>query len=188
MFAFLLAAAVAAAPTAGPCTYDRDRLLSLDEKSFDQDMRGGWRTLADDPRCYLAAADLIRDYREVHHVSGTTLVWHEGQMRASAGQTNGAIALFEQSRKAHDPSGWNFYVDGTIAFLQHDRRALQIARDKLAALPTPADWHPVGPDGKPFPIKWPPNLNVLEGLLKCFGRSYEEAYGSATCTKPIGKP
>ena len=51
MFAFAIAAALAAAPAAAPCTYDRDRLLSLDQKAFDQDLEGGWRALANDPRC-----------------------------------------------------------------------------------------------------------------------------------------
>jgi len=185
MLAFFLAAALIAAPSADPCAYDRQRLLALDEKAFDQDLRGGWRLLADNPRCYVAAADLIRDYREAHRSTDSTLFWHEGQLRASAGQTKAAIVLFEHSRKAHDASGWNFYVDGTIAFLRHDRRRLKAARDRLAALPKPADFHPVGPDGRPLPIKWPPNLNVLDGFLTCFDRSYDEAYGTPQCAKRI---
>jgi hypothetical protein len=187
MFAFLLAAALAAAPPADPCAYDRDRLLALDQNAFDQDLKGGWRVLAENPRCYVAAADLIRDYREAHHSTDTILFWHEGQMRASARQTAAAIALFEKSRKTRDSIGWNFYVDGTVAFLRHDRAQLQAARDKLAALPKPADFHPVGPDGKPFDIKWPPNLNILDGFLTCFDRSYEQAYGTRQCAKAPAK-
>lgn len=186
MFAFLLMASMVTGPAAKPCGYDREKMLALDERTFDQDGKTGWRILEENPRCYVAAADIIRDYRKAHHSSASILFWHEGQMRASAGQTKAAIPLFEKSRKQPDPAGWNLYVDGTIAFLRHDRHALQAARDRLAALPTPADWHAVGPDGKPFPIKWPPNLNVLDGLLKCFDRSYDEAYSSAACTKPIG--
>jgi hypothetical protein len=188
MFAFAIAAALAAAPAAAPCTYDRDRLLSLDQKAFDQDLEGGWRALANDPRCWIAAADLLRDYRQLHQSTASILFWHEGQLRANAGQTAAAIALFEQSRaKEPDPFGWNFYVDGTIAFLRHDRAGLQAARDKLAAVPKPADFHPIGPNGKPMEIKWPPNLNVLDGFLTCFDRPYDVAYGRSECTRPMGK-
>jgi len=188
MFAFAIAVALAAAPPADPCSYDRDRLLSLEQNAFDQDLEGGWRTLANDPRCWITAADLLRDYRQAHHSTASILFWHEGQMRANAGQTDAAIALFEQSRaKEPDPFGWNFYVDGTIAFLRHDRAALQTAHDKLAAVPKPADFHPIGRDGKPMEIKWPPNLNVLDGFLICFDRPYDLAYGARECTQPLAK-
>jgi hypothetical protein len=164
MFGFAIAAALAAAPPGDPCAYDRDRLLSLDQRAFDQDVEGGWRALANDPRCWIAAADLLRDYRQLHQSTASILFWHEGQLRANAGQMDAAIALFEQSRaKQRDPVGWNLYVDGTIAFLRHDRAGLQAARDKLAAVPKPADFHPVDPSGKPVAIAWPPNLNVLDG-------------------------
>ena len=189
MFAFLLAAAVAATPPAAdPCAYDRDRLLALDQNAFDQDLKGGWRVLAQNPKCYVAAADLIRDYREAHHSSDSILFWHEGQMRAFAGQNDAAIALFEKSRhKEPDPTGWNLYVNGSVAFLRHDRSALRSARDKLAALPKPPDWPPTGPDGKPVNFPWPLNLNVLDGFLACFNQRYEKAYGTATCTQPMMK-
>jgi hypothetical protein len=187
MFGLLLTAAVAAASPTNPCAYDRDKVMSLDQNAFDQDLKGGWRVLEDKPRCYVAAADLIRDYREAHHSTTSILFWHEAQMRASAGQTDAAIALFEKSRQTHDPAGWNLYVDGTIAFLRHDRAALQAARDKLAALPKPQDFHPLGPNGKPFKMDWPPNLNILDGFLVCFDRSYEKAYGTRECAAPSAK-
>ena len=180
MFAFLLTLAVAAAPTQNPCSYDRQRLLSLDENAFDQDLKGGWRPLAYNPQCVLVAADLIRDYRAAHAHYSTILFWHEGQLRAEGGQTAAAISLFNRAR-ATEPghADWEYYVDGTIAFLKRDRQALQSARDKLAAIPRPANFNPTDGDGKPIAIKWPPNLDVLNGLLNCFDRSYAEAYGSA---------
>jgi hypothetical protein len=184
MFAFLLAAALGAAPAADPCAYDRDRLLALDENAFDQDFNGGWRALAQNPKCELAAADLVRDYRKTHHSSAFILFWHEGQLRADAGQMKEAIALFDQSRRKNDKYGWNFYVDGTIAFLKHDRSSLLNARQSLAALPRPADWGPFMFNGKPVEVPWPENLNVLDGLLKCFDRPYKEAYASEDCTAP----
>jgi hypothetical protein len=47
------------------CDYDRARLLALDETQFDQ-YESGWRALASKPGCDLAAADLLRDYRQAH--------------------------------------------------------------------------------------------------------------------------
>jgi len=188
MFALIVASAIAAASPAPACAYDRDRLLSLDQNAFDQDLNGGWRALADKPGCRLAAADLLRDYRQAHHSTDRILFWHEGQLRAEAGEDQAALALFEQSRaKEPDAFGWNLYVDGTIAFLRHDRAALQAARDKLAKVPKPANFHPVTPDGKPMQIKWPPNLNVLDGFLHCFDRSYDFAYATPVCTQPLAR-
>ncbi len=179
----LFAQAVAASPDPAPadCEYDRAAMLALDQKSFDQDMAGGWRPLAY-KSCYLAAADLIRDWRAANGGTGVILQWHEGQMRANAGQTEAAIALFEQSRQPAEQDaafGWNHYVDGSIAFLRGDRAALEAARAKLAAVPRPADFDPIGPDGKPMKVIWPLNLNVLDGFLRCWGQSYTEAYACA---------
>jgi hypothetical protein len=187
MFAIILAAALGAAPAADPCAYDRNRLLALDENAFDQNLNGGWRVLAQNPQCELVAAELIRDYRQAHHSSAFILFWHEGQLRADTGQTKEAIALFDQSRRKNDQSGWNFYVNGTIAFLNHDRQSLLKARQSLAALPRPADWAPFVFNGKPVELPWPENLNVLDGLLKCFDQPYQEAYNSENCTRPIMK-
>lgn len=72
--------------------------------------------------------------------------------------------------------GWNLYVDGTIAFLKRDWRAFTAAKRQLAALSRPKDFTMQGPDGKPMPIKWPLNLNVLEGLERCWAQSYKVAY------------
>jgi len=174
-FAALLLSAHA--PTADPCAYDRAAMMALDQRAFDQDLRGGWRILARDPRCAAAAADLIRDYREAHGVAATTSYWHEGQMRAEAGQYEAAIALFDRARHPEpDDFGWNLYVDASIAFLRGDRPALVAAHDALAARPRPADFAPRDPQGNPVEIAWPPNLNVVEALIACFGRSYAEAY------------
>jgi hypothetical protein len=169
MFAFLLAVSLAAAPSPDPCAYDRDRLLALDQNAFDQDQKGGWRTL-DEKGCHTAAADLIRDYRLAHNPASQILLWHEGQIRGFAGQTKDAIALFDKARaKEPDHLGWNLYVDGTIAFLKHDRAALIAARNKLAVLPRPAEW--------PAQMGWPQNLDVLDRLLACFDGTYHQAYG-----------
>jgi predicted NUDIX family NTP pyrophosphohydrolase len=170
------------------CEYDRARLLALKEAQFDQDMAGGWRALANRAGCELAAADLLRDYRKAHRNEAGLLVWHEAQLRAFAGQSREAIALMNKSRQPAktDRAGWNPYVDATIAFLRRDRPALEKARAKLASVPPPpgADMPPVidgymeldFADGQKRKIRWPPNIDVVEGLLHCFDKPYVEAY------------
>ncbi len=103
----MLLIAIAQAGRAEPaqpaaCSYDRTAMLALDQDAFDQDLQGGWRTIADRPGCTLAAADLLRDYRQAHAITGGIVVWHEGQMRAEAGQTAQAIAcskILQASRR-----------------------------------------------------------------------------------------
>jgi hypothetical protein len=154
-------------------------LLSLDVSSFDQDLDGGWRRVAAMPHCREAAADLIEEYRSRRDDHDITLIFHEAQVRAGVGQTERAIALFEQSRKnpERDRFGWNHYVEATIAFLKQDRQALERSRDALAGLEAPEDFRPVDQDGNEMDISWPPNLEVVDGFLKCFGRPYSAAYG-----------
>ncbi|HEY8027644.1 MAG TPA: hypothetical protein VIF60_24100 [Burkholderiaceae bacterium] len=172
------------------CEYDSSRLLGLDEYHFDQDDAGGWRTLASKPGCDLVAADLLRDYRQAHGNAAGILYWHEGQLRALAGQSASAIVLMERSRKPADAdrAGWNQYVDATIAYLHKDRSALEQARAKLAAVEPPiGDGLPPVKDGymevhldngRMMKFLWPPNIDVVDGLLQCFDKPYEVAYGS----------
>lgn len=178
------------------CDVDRARLLALDETQFDQDMAGGWRALSSRPGCDLAAADLLHDYRQAHRSSAGLLAWHEAQLRAFAGQSKEAIVLMEGARKPAqaDRAGWNLYVDATIAFLRKDRPALERARRALAQVPPPvgegippvrdgymeADFA----DGQKRRIRWPPNIDVVEGLLHCFDKSYSDAYADACRVRP----
>jgi hypothetical protein len=172
------------------CAYDRARMLALDENQFDQDMSGGWRTLSSTPGCELAAADLLRDYREAHGDDWGLLYWHEAQLRAFVGQYKEAIALMKHSYMPADKADWNAYVDATIAFLRKDSDALQQAKVKLAAFPAPpkdANMPPIVngymevklPDGTTRKMRWPPNIDVVEGLQKCFDVPYVEAYKEA---------
>jgi hypothetical protein len=159
-------------------------MLALSLSDFDQDMEGGWRKIAYDDECVAIAADLIRDYRESKGLSAYLLYWHEGQLRASAGQTGRAVGLFQLSYKPPetDQEGWNFYVDATIAFLKKDQTALLGARERLASLPRPKDFAPRDPEGRPVAISWPMNLHVVDAMIRCFGRSYDEAYSG--CSNP----
>ncbi|MEM8725075.1 MAG: hypothetical protein AAGE86_06100 [Pseudomonadota bacterium] len=162
------------------CSYDLDVMLALDRKAFDQDLTGGgWRALFD-RGCYAEAAELIREWRHEKRDYASILYTHEGQMRAYAGQSEEAIALLRLTYKPadQDAAGWNFYMDGTIAFLARDRKALGVAIERLKAVPVPTNIRAVRADGKPITIKWPLNLDVLEAFERCWERTYAEAAAS----------
>ena len=187
--ALLLAAAQPEAPAqATPdCYYDLDAMLALDRDAFDQDLPdGGWRGLSREG-CYKEAAELIRTWRHEKRDHTSILYWHEGQMRAYAGQTKQAIALFKLTYDSQDIDagfGWNYYVDGTIAFLRGDRDRLDKAIERLKAVPEPDNLSFTRPDGSTVKMSWPPNMNVLKGFEACWGKPYIDAYGSG-CTAPM---
>ena len=172
--------------------------MALDERHFDQDTKNGgagWRSIAARPGCESAAADLIRDYREAHKNQSDILYWHEAQLRAFSGDYARTLPLMRRAYKpmGADPGGWNPYVDATIAFLKSDRAALADARAKLAAV-QPAAEQGMPPlrdgfielpmaDGQIMKMRWPPNLDVVDGLVRCFGKPYAIAY-SDQCRTP----
>lgn len=198
--AAFLVAGCASSPARDNCSYDRKALLSLDEQAFDQDLTsggGGWRKLSRTPGCELAAADLLSAYRAAHPAASSLLAWHEGQVRASANQYSMAIPLLASHRKdpSNDWAGWNHYVDATVAFLKGDKGALLRARDRLADvlypndadMPPFKDGHmeiPVQEGQPPIRVRWPPNIDVVDGLVKCFGKPYSEAYGACRPESP----
>ena len=145
------------------CTYDLQAMLELDRSAFDQDLDGGWRTLGQQKGCEASAAELIREWRHEKRDHNPTLYWHEGQMRAFAGQTQQAIALFALTYQSIDEDadfGWNHYVDGTIAFLRGDKKSLDRAMSRLKAIPAPKDSGFVAPDGVRIKIAWPPDIDL----------------------------
>jgi hypothetical protein len=164
-------------------------MTTLGVRAFDQDPAGGWRALAAKPGCKEDAADLIAIYRDYTQQRLTGLAWHEGQLRAELGQTEEAIALMEQGRHpavmfGSDQGDWNAYVDATIAFLKRDHSALIEARERLAHFPVPAGYSYIGKDGSRLsgrPPNWPYNLDVVDALVRCFGKPYKIAYGSPEC-------
>jgi hypothetical protein len=170
------------------CITDREALLALDIIAFDQTRGGGWRRITDsDPACELAAADLIAEYRARHSGPPHALIGHEAEVRASNGQTERALDLFREelafkkSAAAGEETEDILYGEATIAFLESDRAALIAARDRLAALPMPpgmaeAMKAAAARYGLRAPLTWPPNLGVTENLVKCFGRTYREAF------------
>lgn len=197
----LLALSAAAAEPGGsapnPCAFDERAMLGLDFRAFDQDLNGGWRSVSQNPACRGKAADLIKAYREFNIKPRlTTLYWHEGQLRAEAGEVDAAVSLMALAKKepflhGFDQGDWNAYVDATIAFLRGERRKLLAARKRLAEFPVPEgyryrDAHGMLRTGRP--PGWPYNLDVVDGLIRCFGRSYAEAYGSHCRTTGAVKP
>lgn len=177
--------------TQAKCSYDRAQLMALDEQHFDQDPKGGWRTIAYIPGCESTAADLIRDYRKAHRSQSYILYWHEAQVRAVAGDYKRAIPLMEKSRKPEktDFGGWNYYVDASIAFLRKDKAALADARSKLAKLQPAPGMSPVKdglidvhmPNGQIVKERWPFNLDFVDGFIRCFDKPYIVAYRSKDC-------
>jgi len=178
---------------ADDCAVDRTEMLALTPDQFDQDLRGGWRPMAEKAQCQLAAADLIAAYRAQPKAAGNnTMIWHEAQLRAEAGQDARAVALMRQTYKpAPDAGGWNPYVDASIALIEKDRPALAAARAALAALPAPPEANVKDgffsfamPSGEVMQVAWPPNLDVVDAFVRCFGQSYRQAYSSQACRHP----
>jgi hypothetical protein len=184
------AAAVASEPPRPECAFDREAALALEFVAFDQTEGSGWRPLHD-AKCYIEAAELLRDWQVRHRgdfdLSNPRdrsivefLPWHEAQMWANAGRNDQALPLFERTHKAGEGplvAAWNFYVDGTIAFLRRDRPALEAATAGLSAIPKPPTWDKaVGADGKPISVPWPQNLDVLQALSRCWEQPYSVAY------------
>jgi hypothetical protein len=154
------------------CQVDTEAILRLSPSEFDQDPTGGWRTLTATPGCEVVIADLLAEYRRRNwgifkeyelHLN----YWHEGQVRAFAGQYDEAVPLLLAGVDPHAIGGFSEYALATVAFLQNNRQALKAARDRLAAVPRPE----FVPDGE-----WPPNLKIVDSLIACFGRPYSEAY------------
>jgi hypothetical protein len=187
---FALILALAAAPAAVPCVYDKDALLALSFDDFDQ-APGGWRALAPRTECGAAIPELLANYRAKHwgmmnsqelHLN----YWHEGQMRALNGQTDRAVTLLLAGTWPESTGDFTDYALGTVAFLHHDLAALKAARARLAQLTPPADLESRRQAFKArfkVDMVWPPNIDVLDGLINCFDRPYREAYDRA-CRAP----
>ena len=172
-----------------------ERLMELDIETFDQSFDGdGWRGVAAQEGCEAAAADILEAYilfsRPYADGFDRTVKWHAGQLRASAGETDRAIAIFKGTYDRLnvgdiDAVEWNLYVDATIAFLQDDYDALVAARDELAKQEVSEDEKAARrkfladnpniqmPEGFVDAVQ---NLNVVEGFVTCFGKPYSVAY------------
>ena len=179
----LLASALLGQTAPSGCLQPDAAMLALPLHDFDQ-TPAGWRSL-DAEGCEAVGADAIARYREVNRERLAnedlgTLIWHEGQLRAAAGQTDAAIALMLEGRDG-ESEAIQPYVDATVAFLRQDRAALLDAHERLLGLPVPdyfaaaAERYRVNYPDLP-PLVWPLNLNKVEGFIACFDRPYREAY------------
>lgn len=171
-----------------------ERLMTLDKQAFDQDFTGGWRAVAYEDGCEMAAGQLIVSYIARHDIQadGTSNVvfWHVGQMLAAADRTDEAIEYFKLSFDPDAEPGsheadWATYAEGTIAYLKKDKPGLEAAMARLdntdglerrkaqVAAMKISNPEVSFPDG--YPEK-PLNLIALEGLMRCFDKPYSEAY------------
>lgn len=178
--ALTLGAPVVEARTADQCVTDIKALLAMEPKAF---QASGWRVLGEREGCEIPAADLMRRFRSeqegrLDQNQRLRLIWHEAQLRAAAGQTPVAIALFSASRQAGNTER-NLYADATVAFLRKDRPELERLRAIYADMPPPAGFAESATrfeaaNGRK--LIWPPNLAVIDGFLACFDKPYGVAY------------
>ena len=185
----------------GVGTDELNALLNLTYRDFDQAFDGGWRAVINDKKCdERTTAELIVLY--ILHSRPTPLSrhnlrilrWHAGQLFADANDYDSAIRFMQGSYREGPESSldWDLYVRGTIAFLQRDRDALIASRKQLAMREVSEEQQQsrlqffretFGRDPSNEFLTRPQNLNVLDGLVACFDKSYREAYGQ--CSKPI---
>lgn len=161
------------------CDANFNEMLNLSPREFDQDFDRGWASLADIKGCKRAAANLIPLYyslRDLPEHIEKTLKFHEAQLRAELEQPERAVSLFQQTRTAENNNGWNYYVDGTIAFLTKDYEGLEKAINHLEKVEKPEGFDPRDSEGQPIDMEWPPNLKVLERFKSCFEETYLTAY------------
>ena len=145
--------------------HERDD-LTLSYETFDQSEGKGFRVLAQEG-CDKEAADLIEAYIRTTRASQSSLRWHIAQLRASAGDSAAAIryarsVLVEGEDYARNPLRWNDYVLATIAFLEHDRAALILHRDRVARAGNAYFGNTL-------------NLKLLDSLIEHFDRDYKYA-------------
>ena len=190
-------AGIASAEARAACGVDeaeRERLMALSLDEFDQDFDGGWRAVSYRDGCDRVAADLIRDYIDIHGLEpegNRTVFWHVGQLLAGAGDYPEAREYFLKSfdpdaEDFHDQA-WATYAQGTVAFIDGDREGLDAAiaelsrpehkpsPERVASMLRMSEEQDVSfPEGA---LEKPLNLIALEGLRRCFGQPYGQAYG-----------
>lgn len=141
------------APTTGlpaPQGADREALLALPWKEFDQTQNSGWRIYVNPERKqYREAISLMEDYLARHPGlpprQQAILRYHAAHhyiyraVRGGDGDPREAIPLLDQAivpKDATPPSAdWNDLVLATKAFLLGDRPALLAVKARVAALP-----------------------------------------------------
>jgi len=151
-------------------------MLAMSFDAFDQGT-GGWRSLENSLACSDYAADVLAEYRSRHGLgigpaNASLLMWHEAQVLAAQGDSSRSVNLMKRAAYPGEPQWQQLYRQGSIAFLEGDLARLHAARDRLSRLPR--DPSLIVAEGEE--VAWPPNLDVLEGLISCFGKPYSVAY------------
>jgi hypothetical protein len=163
-----------------PSAEEEARLLALPFEAFDQHPVAGWRPYGL-RGCYRDAARLIAKYADKAEGLGKigVLRFHQVQMLAFAGDTGTALEVLEAVKRIdaqrNAETGWRLYVAGTEAFLRSSRKDLEARTAELAAF---ADTH--GSTERAARA----NGNVLQGLLRCFGKPYRIAYSPPCVDRP----
>ena len=165
-----------ARPAEQSCEADADAMLDMSFAAFDQGP-DGWRSLDGSLSCSNYADDVLSEYRSRHGpilgaANVSLLMWHEAQVLALQGDSARALELMKAAEYPDEPQWQKLYREGSIAFLESDMERLQTARDRLSRLPREAILMTPGEPSVP----WPPNLDVLDGLISCFGKPYGIAY------------
>lgn len=156
-------------------------MLDMTFADFDQGS-DGWRSLDGSLACSDYADDVLAEYRSrngpsLSPANVSLLMWHEAQILAAQGDQARSIYLMRAAAFPGEPEWQQLYRDGSIGFLEGDLGRLEAARDRLAKLPR--DPSLIVSGGKE--AAWPPNLDVLDGLISCFGKPYSVAYA---CRQP----
>lgn len=167
------------------CSLSRTQVeesLRLEFEEFDQRPEGGWRPYYEN-ECYESAAKLIKEYMtenqdiaERHHI----LPFHAGQMFALSGQYRKAITYMKKAytSKSSEHVDWNAFVDANIAFLEKDMETLIDMRERISLQPPMPD----SPGIPGWAVGKRMNLDVVNGFIQCFVKTYEVAYG-ASCRR-----
>lgn len=169
--------AACAKPSTNSCEARADAMLNLSFEAFDQGP-DGWRSLDGSLACPDSAPEVLAEYRHRHRdtlsrPNISLLTWHEAQVRAAQGDDQPtAVRLMQEAAFTGEPAWQRLYREGSIAFIEGDRSRLMAARDELVGLPR--DPMLKGLNGSE--VEWPPNLDVLDGLISCFGKPYSVAY------------
>ncbi len=156
-------------------------MLEMTFIEFDQGV-DGWRSLDASLACSDHADDVLAEYRSLHGsrlspANVSLLIWHEAQVLAAKGDAAKSADLMRKAAFPGEPQWQRLYREGSIAFLEGDLAGLEAAKNSLAGLPR--DPSLITPGGTE--AAWPPNLDVLEGLISCFGKPYSVAYA---CRRP----
>jgi len=143
------------------CVGDQEytRLMHLSLDDFDQSFEG-FRKYSDN---YELLCLLIPEYIQVQDLSiyeAANLHWHLGQIHAFEGNVAKAIGEMQQSNLETSPIFWKCYVEGSIAFLEHDKPKLM---QSLALLREQENQM---------------NIEFLEKFVRHFDKPYWEAYGA----------